>query len=46
MTVLGFSEFGRRVAENSSAGTDHGTAGLVFLAGPKFAQECTEASPA
>ena len=32
--VLGFSEFGRRVAENSSAGTDHGTAGLVFLAGP------------
>ncbi len=34
MVVLGFSEFGRRVAENSSAGTDHGTAGLVFLAGP------------
>jgi uncharacterized protein (DUF1501 family) len=32
--VMGFSEFGRRVAENSSAGTDHGTAGLVFLAGP------------
>ena len=32
--VLGFSEFGRRVAENGSAGTDHGTAGLVFLAGP------------
>ena len=35
MTVLCFSEFGRRVAENSSAGTDHGTAGLVFLAGPR-----------
>jgi uncharacterized protein (DUF1501 family) len=34
VTVLGFSEFGRRVAENGSAGTDHGTAGLVFLAGP------------
>jgi uncharacterized protein (DUF1501 family) len=33
VTVLCFSEFGRRVAENSSAGTDHGTAGLVFLAG-------------
>jgi uncharacterized protein (DUF1501 family) len=33
VVVLGFSEFGRRVAENSSAGTDHGTAGLVFLAG-------------
>ncbi|HMF38745.1 MAG TPA: DUF1501 domain-containing protein [Isosphaeraceae bacterium] len=30
--VLGFSEFGRRVAENSSAGTDHGTTGLVLLA--------------
>jgi uncharacterized protein (DUF1501 family) len=33
--VLGFSEFGRRVAENSSAGTDHGTAGLVLLAGQR-----------
>jgi uncharacterized protein (DUF1501 family) len=33
--VLCFSEFGRRVAENGSAGTDHGTAGPVFLAGPR-----------
>jgi uncharacterized protein (DUF1501 family) len=36
--VLCFSEFGRRVAENGSgagAGTDHGTAGPVFLAGSK-----------
>jgi len=32
--VLVFSEFGRRVAENGSLGTDHGTAGPVFLAGP------------
>ncbi|QDU49531.1 DUF1501 domain-containing protein [Gimesia panareensis] len=32
--VLAFSEFGRRVAENDSQGTDHGTAGPVFLAGP------------
>jgi uncharacterized protein (DUF1501 family) len=32
--VLCFSEFGRRVAENESAGTDHGSAGPVFLAGP------------
>ncbi len=32
--VLAFSEFGRRVAENDSMGTDHGTAGPVFLAGP------------
>jgi uncharacterized protein (DUF1501 family) len=31
--VLAFSEFGRRVAENGSLGTDHGTAGPVFLAG-------------
>jgi uncharacterized protein (DUF1501 family) len=32
--VLCFSEFGRRVQENGSQGTDHGTAGPVFLAGP------------
>jgi uncharacterized protein (DUF1501 family) len=31
--VLAFSEFGRRVSENDSQGTDHGTAGPVFLAG-------------
>jgi uncharacterized protein (DUF1501 family) len=35
VTLLAFSEFGRRVQENSSAGTDHGTAGPVFLAGAK-----------
>jgi uncharacterized protein (DUF1501 family) len=34
VTVLCFSEFGRTVKENASAGTDHGTAGPVFLAGP------------
>src|SRR5262249_8834410 len=33
--VLVFSEFGRTVKENSSAGTDHGTAGPVFVAGTK-----------
>ncbi|HEY8505218.1 MAG TPA: DUF1501 domain-containing protein [Gemmataceae bacterium] len=32
--VLMFSEFGRTVKENGSAGTDHGTAGPVLLAGP------------
>jgi uncharacterized protein (DUF1501 family) len=32
--VLVFSEFGRRVEENDSQGTDHGTAGPMFLAGP------------
>ncbi|MEZ6128323.1 MAG: DUF1501 domain-containing protein [Planctomycetaceae bacterium] len=30
---LCFSEFGRRVQENASEGTDHGTAGPMFLAG-------------
>ena len=34
VVVLAFSEFGRRVDENASAGTDHGAAGPVFLAGP------------
>jgi uncharacterized protein (DUF1501 family) len=33
VVVLCFSEFGRTVKENGSAGTDHGTAGPVFLAG-------------
>ncbi len=33
--VMCFSEFGRRVAENASSGTDHGTAGPVFVAGNK-----------
>lgn len=33
--VMCFSEFGRRVAENASDGTDHGTAGPVLLAGTK-----------
>ena len=28
-----FSEFGRRVRQNASAGTDHGTAGPVFVIG-------------
>jgi uncharacterized protein (DUF1501 family) len=35
VVVLCFSEFGRRVAENGSQGTDHGSAGPVFLAGPR-----------
>ncbi len=33
VTVMVFSEFGRRVAENESGGTDHGAAGPVLLVG-------------
>jgi uncharacterized protein (DUF1501 family) len=29
-----FSEFGRRVGQNGSGGTDHGTAAPMFLFGP------------
>lgn len=32
--ALTVSEFGRRVAENASAGTDHGSGGLAMLMGP------------
>lgn len=32
-TVLVFSEFGRRIAENASRGTDHGAAGLMLVLG-------------
>ena len=35
--VLSFSEFGRRVAENASEGTDHGAAAPVFLTGGRVA---------
>jgi uncharacterized protein (DUF1501 family) len=33
VVVMTYSEFGRRVAENASGGTDHGTAGPLFVAG-------------
>jgi uncharacterized protein (DUF1501 family) len=45
VAVLCFSEFGRRVAENSSHGTDHGTAGSVFLAGPSVKAGVAGATP-
>ncbi|MBB6097095.1 uncharacterized protein (DUF1501 family) [Deinobacterium chartae] len=31
--IMAFSEFGRRVAENASAGTDHGQGGVMFAIG-------------
>ncbi len=33
VVLLMFSEFGRRVPENTSLGTDHGAAGMMFLVG-------------
>ena len=35
VTLMCFSEFGRRVAQNDSLGTDHGTAAPMFVVGPK-----------
>ncbi|QJD96460.1 DUF1501 domain-containing protein [Mucilaginibacter robiniae] len=36
--VMTFSEFGRRVEQNASNGTDHGTANNVFVFGGKLAK--------
>ena len=35
VALVSFSEFGRRVRENASRGTDHGTAAPLFVAGTK-----------
>jgi hypothetical protein len=35
VVVMTYSEFGRRVKENGSRGTDHGAASCMFVAGPK-----------
>ena len=37
--VVTFSEFGRRVAQNASNGTDHGTANNMFLFGGKLKKQ-------
>ena len=37
VVVVTYSEFGRRVKENGSRGTDHGAASCLFVAGPKVA---------
>jgi uncharacterized protein (DUF1501 family) len=37
VAVVVYSEFGRRVHANASAGTDHGTAGPVFVMGARVA---------
>jgi uncharacterized protein (DUF1501 family) len=36
VAVMCFSEFGRRLVQNNSNGTDHGTSGPVFLVGNKI----------
>lgn len=38
-SIFTFSEFGRRVAQNASRGTDHGTANNVFIISQKLRQK-------
>jgi uncharacterized protein (DUF1501 family) len=45
VALLAFSEFGRRVQENASGGTDHGTAGPVLLAGGQVRGGLVGATP-
>jgi len=37
--IVTFSEFGRRVKENASRGTDHGTANVVFVVGEQLKKQ-------
>jgi uncharacterized protein (DUF1501 family) len=39
VVVMTFSEFGRRVSQNASGGTDHGTANNMFLVGGGLKQQ-------
>ncbi len=43
--VMTFSEFGRRVSENASGGTDHGAAAPMLLIGPQVAPGVHGAHP-
>jgi uncharacterized protein (DUF1501 family) len=43
--IMTFSEFGRRVTENDSQGTDHGAAAPMFLIGPKMKSGMLGAEP-
>jgi uncharacterized protein (DUF1501 family) len=43
--IMTFSEFGRRVAENGSKGTDHGAAAPMFLFGSKLKSGMLGAEP-
>jgi uncharacterized protein (DUF1501 family) len=45
VALLAFSEFGRRVEENASGGTDHGTAAPVLLAGGRVRGGLLGATP-
>ncbi|HJT74825.1 MAG TPA: DUF1501 domain-containing protein, partial [Chitinophaga sp.] len=39
VVIMTFSEFGRRVAQNASGGTDHGTANNMFMIGGGLKQQ-------
>lgn len=39
VSIMTFSEFGRRVAQNASGGTDHGTANCMFFIGGGLKQK-------
>jgi uncharacterized protein (DUF1501 family) len=43
--IMTFSEFGRRVQENGSQGTDHGAAAPMFLIGPRMKAGLLGAEP-
>jgi uncharacterized protein (DUF1501 family) len=45
VVVMCFSEFGRRVNENGSLGTDHGTARPMFLVGPSVKSGLVGSTP-